>query len=262
MIRDLGEIKVTPIEGPRDREGYPEGGKEHPGKNHPAFTRELIRACAFSGDFVWDPQAGTGTTMFEAARLGHLTAGWDICPDWREHWGRHFPAIETPVPGSVGVIVTSPAFLGTNHAPGASPLQEENFKRHGSKAGTGWKELPDGHLGHGQTIPTWMALAKPVVRRCWEALEPGGRMVWIVRDRIVNWRPAEFDLLNLQALRVWGFALLGFYWRRLIPTHNEQMRNALHERRKDEHQLRLLPVAEVERPTIDRELGIVARKPP
>jgi hypothetical protein len=72
-VIDLGEIECTPIPGPKDWWDYPAEASSHPGTNHPAFVRTLVReGLALAGlhglGCVWDPQTGTGTTMREARR--------------------------------------------------------------------------------------------------------------------------------------------------------------------------------------------------
>ena len=267
MITDLGEIKVTPLAGPRDWEGYPPGYEKHPARNHPAFTRAVLAALRDPRDIVsllWDPQAGVGTTLIEGLRLGYNPIGWDIDERWRALWRGldRIREIERPYPGRVQVIVSSPAYDRTNKARGQGAKQEANQASIGSVAGCEWGEFPPGHLGGAEDVIEWVLLARQVLERCFEALMPEGKIGWIVRDRIHRGRPAGFVDLNANLLQRHGFELIGGYWRRLVPTANEQMRVKLEEGRVDHDQGLLLTAPPRPRPTIDREWALIARKPP
>lgn len=262
MISDLGEIKVTPLAGRADWEGYPAGYDRHPARNHPGFTREVvIHLGEARGSLLWDPQAGVGTTLIEGARLGYDAAGWDIDARWRALWMKlpFARELETPKPATVSVVVSSPAYFGTNKARGRGPKQEANHKSIGSVAGCEWGDLPPGHLGAAADVIEWILLTQGVLEKVMSALRPGGRLGWIVRDRIVEGRAAGFVDLNANLLERQGFLLEGGLWRHLVPTANEQMRAAGAARDlRGQGFLASPPVW----PTIDREWALIARKPP
>jgi len=50
----------------------------YPARFSPAFAREAIKAFTNSGDLVFDPFCGGGTTLVEAISLGRRTVGMDI----------------------------------------------------------------------------------------------------------------------------------------------------------------------------------------
>lgn len=264
---DLGMIDVTPIPGPKDWAGYPPEVDEHPGTNHPAFVRELLqRGVALLGPkpnpgIIWDPQAGTGTTMREAHRLGLpvIAAGWDIMPKYRAMWSQDFRAMEFPRAHGfrASLVVTSPMFLG-DHSSGDSPLQEANSKKHKSQAGRGMSgDLPDGHLSLARDQGHWIRLVRPVMSKTMDEMASGAILMWIVRDRIVEGRPAGFNELNRQLLQGAGFRILGFYWRPLGENHNAQLRAKKVEKHRRGQQYMF---GEPPRPpTIDREIAIVAK---
>lgn len=252
---DLGfhdEIEVTPQARAKDWIGYPEGYRDHPGRNHPAFVRELISLCApkEAPPILFDPQAGVGTSLIEGRRCDLHAIGWDVEEACRALWEGEYPAIERPTPGSIGLIVTSPAFLATNKNRGGTKRQKDIQEKCGSSQGLSWgKGLAQGHLGAAKTIGHWMVLARPVIGLCREALDTEGRLVWIVRDKIKRGEPIGFVEFNARLLQLCGFELLGAYWRRLEANNNYQLRAALHRKTG-----RPVP------PMIKREYALVARR--
>src|SRR5438128_9096313 len=50
------------------------------GQFSPQLIEELLRTFAPSGGFVLDPLLGSGTVLYEAARLGHPAFGAEINP--------------------------------------------------------------------------------------------------------------------------------------------------------------------------------------
>lgn len=257
MIHDLGEIEVSPFATAEDWKGYPRGFEAHPARNHPRFVAELITRYRHIQDgevpaTLWDPMAGTGTTMFEGELLGLWPWGWDIDPRWRDLWSIHFKPTEVPEPGSIGLICTSPAYFGSNKARGATANQAARQASIRSTAGTQWAgDVPDGHIGECKTITAWTGRVRQILARCLDALAPGGHLIWIVRDRIVKNEPALFPEYNARLLELAGFQLLGGHWRKLMPTANERMRHELFLRQHG---------AEVMRATVAREWGLVARR--
>jgi DNA modification methylase len=235
VIRELDHFADIPaLAGAQDFVGYPDGYEEHTARNHPAFVRSLIAwAIGYSSSSlrrrvphqytIWDPQAGSGTTIFEANRLGYAGRGWDIQPQYRRFWQEF--ALEQPEPGTVASITTSPWFDETNHSPGATKRQQEIRKDAGTTAGCqSPHELPPGHLATARDLSHWMALCRPVIRKCLEALEPGGLCLWIIRDRIKNGMPAAVPELNYRLMEREGFEMLGGISRPLRATVNEQLR--------------------------------------
>lgn len=263
MITSLGEINVTSHATPGDWRGYPDEYRKHTARNHPAFTRILIECLMRDQQtdlplpIVWDPQAGCGTTMWEADRLGYEARGWDIQPECRAMW----PGLALEAPqGEVAAIVTSPWFPLVNHAHGGGDRQHEIREATGSRAGceSPW-EMPPGHAGTARDLSHWMALIRPVIERCLAALAPGGLIAWIIRDCIREGRPAEVPELNWRLLERAGFRMLGAYWRQERETHNGQLRAKGHEKRHAGQGA--LPTLEIPKlPTIDRELALIGRR--
>jgi hypothetical protein len=85
----LGTIDVKVGRHRKSRaEWYEAEGIDHPAKMSVelagwAIDHFLGRALQpGSGRIVWDPMAGTGTTIVEALRRGHLGFGWELEPRW------------------------------------------------------------------------------------------------------------------------------------------------------------------------------------
>lgn len=273
MITDLGEIAVSPMPTAADWEGYPDEAGAHPATNHPRFVARLLdevgRRAFFNAPIpprsIWDPQAGAGTTMREARKQWRATiTGWDIEARWRDLWAADFAPVQDPEPRSVGLIVTSPVYPG-NKDRGKGERQEGIQASVGSLAGTGWgKDLPPGHLGAAKDIAQWMALVRPVIRKCFDALASGGYLCWIVRDYVVKNCPAGFVDLNERLLEKAGLEMLGGYWRPLVANNNAQLRGVLWDgRRPDPAQGGLFgqPPPDPDMLVIDREWALVGRVP-
>jgi modification methylase len=110
----------------------------HPGKMLPAIARHAIEAYTNPGELVFDPMAGIGTTLIEAAHLGRDAVGTEYEPQWAhlananlrhaaEHgatgtghvWhadARHLPdELLQRHAGQVRLLLTSPPYGPSNH---------------------------------------------------------------------------------------------------------------------------------------------------
>ncbi|WP_275410125.1 TRM11 family SAM-dependent methyltransferase [Actinoplanes campanulatus] len=71
---------------------YVAGSRAHPDRMAPDLARDLILDYTAPGGLVFDPFAGTGTSLVEAAYLGHGSTGIEIERDWvsiaRDNLGR------------------------------------------------------------------------------------------------------------------------------------------------------------------------------
>jgi len=65
---------------------YDKGSKkvEHPAIMHDQLAADLIKCYSNSGDLVFDPMCGSGTTLAVAALLGRHWLGIEIRPEWAE----------------------------------------------------------------------------------------------------------------------------------------------------------------------------------
>lgn len=228
-------LKVIPFPGFTNAthiKGYPEGTKAHPARNHPKAVAWLIERYTEPGDLVWDPMVGAGTMAFEAIRLGRKAAGWDLIQACREQALRiqGFRLLERPADGSVRAIITSPSFFGTNHEPGDTDAQKAYTKRMRSVAGNHYaKEKIPGHLGqlkaHQESIYWW--LLGNLYARCVKALAVGGKMVIIVRDRVMKAAVFDFVRRNKVLLEFMGLKCLGSHPRLMPPSARWQQREKL-----------------------------------
>jgi modification methylase len=61
---------------------YAPGASQHPARMLPHLAAQLIRDHSQPGDWVFDPLAGTGTTLVEATHLGRNTLGVELENRW------------------------------------------------------------------------------------------------------------------------------------------------------------------------------------
>lgn len=110
----------------------------HPGKMLPAIARHAIETYTETGQVVFDPMAGIGTTLIEAVHLGRDAAGTEYEPQWAHLASanlRHAAAHGAPGTGSVwhadarhlpdellqqyagrvSLLLTSPPYGPSNH---------------------------------------------------------------------------------------------------------------------------------------------------
>jgi modification methylase len=102
----------------------------HPQRTHPALAAQAIARYSHTGNTVFDPFAGAGTTVVEAMYAGRRGIGVDLDPRWTELTGlnlhhahrhgatgagmilrsdaRYLPPPPLRLRGSVDLIVTSP----------------------------------------------------------------------------------------------------------------------------------------------------------
>ncbi len=231
-LADLGEIDCGPAQAPKALwAGYDVEGSTHPGRNHPALCRELVRRYSQRGDRVTDVFLGTGTVLVEAAKLGRQVQGWDIsrraahlavrnvAPHTdHHHIARWDAAAADPPTGtwSTHLILTSPEFP-TNHHAGKSALQDHLRATKGIHAGQEWWEAnTPGHICRRSKVD-WVALGR-VWRNCRRLLQPGGHLVVITRDYVRNGAIVPFTRQVADTLSAAGFEVLGLHWRPLRPS--------------------------------------------
>lgn len=215
-------------------QGYPKGYKDHPARNHPKAVSWLIWKYSKEGDRVWDPMAGAGTMLVEAVKLGRFASGWDVNPKCREFIQALTPdgqALERePSPGSVDLIITSPAFFDTNHTEGATEKQAENTKKMRSRAGCAYEASKiEGHLGQLRRMEDsvfWWVLGN-IYSRCVPLLKEGGHLVLILRDRVMNGEVYKFMQRNRALVEFMGPTLLGGHPRVIPKSARWQQREKL-----------------------------------
>ena len=125
----------------------------------------FIERYTSPGDLVFDPFAGSGTTLLAARRLGRRAAGWEIHPervDWCTARLDHptlvtqADATVTPPPPGIDLVMTSPPYMTARHHP-ENPL-------------TGYQTL-DGDYR------TYLRQLTRIFGRFAAALNPGGHLV-------------------------------------------------------------------------------------
>jgi modification methylase len=87
-VRRHGDVPVSVLDVGRrslvtQRRGrYVAGSRAHPDRMAPDLARDLILDYTAPGGLVFDPFAGTGTSLVEAAYLGRRSTGIEIERDW------------------------------------------------------------------------------------------------------------------------------------------------------------------------------------
>lgn len=208
---------------------YPESIKDHKERNHPLFIRKLIRKACMRGGLVYDPMCGIGTVQKEASRIGRIGKGWDVRGAFRDTVESMDPDFLLYMPGknSVDAAVTSPSYLKTNKSPGRDARSQETARKVGSKQGTEWArevgyEFYD--ISMSKNLDEWWRKTQLVVKKTVAALKPGGKLVWVVRERIERQQAAGFVKYNLSKLSTFpGLKYLGYYSRTLYPGAWQQL---------------------------------------
>jgi len=214
--------------------GYPPEVKDHKERNHPLFIRKLIRKVCMRGEFVYDPMCGVGTVQKEASCIGRRGRGWDLRRKFRSVVGMMDPGflLYRPDDGSVDAVVTSPSYLKMNKSPGKDARSQETARKVGSKQGTEWENEADYEfydISMSKNLDEWRRKTQLVVKKIVAALKPGGKLVWIVRERVERQQAAGFVKYNLSMLSSFpGLTYLGYYSRTLYPGAWQQLQCRKH----------------------------------
>lgn len=221
----LGEVKVRSTASKKDWVGYPPQVKKHKERNHPGFIRQLIKFHSSMGDRVHDPMSGAGTVMREAQRANRVGTGWDI-REWCRGLVPHTLLMNMPEDESVDLIVTSPSYERMNHSPGKNAKSKETMKAIGSDQGGEWEKtegFAHKDLCQSRNRQEWFIKLTPVLRNMWRMLKPGGRLVWIIKERVLHQKSSFFVVQNKRHLMGFGFEYVGFHFRRLRPSGMRQL---------------------------------------
>lgn len=182
----------------------------HPAKMLPALARHAISVFTASGDMVFDPMCGIGTTLVEATHLGRHALGVEVEERWADlaaanlahaHTGgatgtgevfrgdaRHLPATLTArYTGRVALILTSPpygpAVHGRVRTPGTKPVVKWNHTYSPVRRRTNLAYRPQEEL---------LAGFAGILCACMPLLRPGGIVVVTARP----WR-CNGELIDL-----------------------------------------------------------------
>lgn len=181
------------------RTRYLRASHAHPAKMLPAIARQLVATYTQPGDTVFDPMAGIGTTVVEAAHAGRHGIGVEYEPRWvrlatanlahaatqgatgtgevfRGDARRLADLLPAGLRGSVALVVTSPPY-----GPSVHGHLDEQHKRHGTitkvnnRYGSDPRNLAhvdNGRLGAGFT---------QILSGCVPLLRPGGHLAVTAR---------------------------------------------------------------------------------
>lgn len=272
-LADLGEIDIRPrLANRRCYEGYDLATLEMPGRNHPLLARELCRRFGVGPDsWVFDPFAGAGTFLCEAARLGATVAGVEISP-----LATHIAVRNLQLAGlesAVGRILldraecvaahrfgladrwqathifTSPVYPGQNHHSGYSDEQTRLRNERAFKAQQQF--LDSDKPGHLASVPPhefWRALSF-IWRGCLTIARPDAALIVVTKDRVMGGEIVPFTRQVVESLTDAGWHVRGLLWRRLDASNTQRMQMWHAERRRRHY------------PFVDHEDCIVARVP-
>lgn len=194
---------------------YTEESTAHPAKMLPAIARHAIDTFTASGDLVFDPMCGVGTTLVEAVRKGRRALGIEYENRWAEvteanlalaasetgagHGEVHvgdarcvLPDLAARYAGQVGLLVTSPPYgssvHGQVHAPGHRPVRKHHNRYSRDRA----------NLAH-RSLPTLLRGFTDILRRAVPLLRPGGVVAITTRPFRLDGELIDFPSLTLDA---------------------------------------------------------------
>src|SRR6266571_1695015 len=103
----------------RQRHGrYVAGSGAHPARMAPDLAAALIGDYTQPGDLVFDPLAGTGTTLVEAIHAGRNALGMEVEAGWVALARANIDlprGVPTELRGQVSLVLTSPPYGKTMH---------------------------------------------------------------------------------------------------------------------------------------------------
>ena len=185
----------------------------HPAKMLPAVAAHAVRAYTRPGDLVFDPMAGSGTTLVEAIDAGRRAVGVEYEPHWaavaranlklarergREHDAEVVRGDARQLPfllperyrGQVALVVTSPPYGPSTHgqvvAGGESPDGKVHKYHH--RYGSALDRGNLANVGHHRLLAGFTR----ILAGCAAVLRPGGHVAITVRP----WREHS-ELIDL-----------------------------------------------------------------
>jgi modification methylase len=212
---------------------YLPASSRHPGKMLPELARRLISEYCPPGGLVVDPMCGIGTTLVEAAALGHRAVGVELEPRWaqvargnlnhalppeqaataevRLGDARRLPELLADLEGQVDLLVTSPPYAcdaGVIDKPGwragqpLCPKDSLNYSPDPANLvrvrGQGWR----------------IAMAE-VLAGCLQLLGAGGLLVTVTKNTRRGGRLNDLATTTVQLAEAAGFG----YLQHLIALH-------------------------------------------
>jgi modification methylase len=179
---------------------YLPASSRHPGKMLPELARRLVAEYSPPEGLVVDPMCGIGTTLVEAAALGHQAVGVELEPRWAELTranldhalpaqlaaraevrvgdARRLPELLADLTGRIDLLITSPPYAceaGMIDKPAwragqpLCPKDTLNYSRDPS------------NLGHVRG-DSWRAGIAEVLLGCAYVLRPGGLLVTVTKN--------------------------------------------------------------------------------
>jgi|YelNatPaOPRAMG01_1025707.scaffolds.fasta_scaffold00402_16 DNA modification methylase len=194
----------------------------------PQIPRQFILRFSKKGEWIFDPFAGSGTTLFEASRLGRNSVGLDINKD---------------VTARVSMALR-PALQGL---PVKSILLERDsltadFHETLAEAGTETAQLIFLHppyfdiikfngdsrdLSNSESLEDFLERMKTIGRKCYDVLDSGRYIVLVIGDKYAegSWIPVGF--YTMQKLMEVGFRLKSIVVKNFDVTRGKRNQNEL-----------------------------------
>jgi SAM-dependent methyltransferase len=186
----------------------------HPAKMLPAVAAHAIRAYTRPGDLVFDPMAGSGTTLVEAIDAGRRAVGVEYEPHWvsvaranldlarqrgHDHDGEvvHGDARQLPflLPekyrGQVALVVTSPPYGPSTHGQvvtATTGSDDGKVRKYHHRYGSALDRGNLANVGHHRLLAGFTR----ILTGCAAVLRPGGHVAITVRP----WREHS-ELIDL-----------------------------------------------------------------
>jgi len=194
----------------------------------PQIPRQFILRFSKKGEWIFDPFAGSGTTLFEASRLGRNSVGLDINKD---------------VTARVSMALR-PALQGL---PVKSILLERDsltadFHETLAEAGNETAQLIFLHppyfdiikfngdsrdLSNSESLEDFLERMKTIGRKCYDVLDSGRYIVLVIGDKYAegSWIPVGF--YTMQKLMEVGFRLKSIVVKNFDVTRGKRNQNEL-----------------------------------
>jgi modification methylase len=205
---------------------YLPASTRHPGKMLPELARRLVAEYSPPQGLVVDPMCGIGTTLIEAAALGHQAVGVELEPRWAELTranldhalpaelaaraevrvgdARRLPELLADLTGRIDLLVTSPPYAceaGMIDKPAwraGQPLCRKdtlNYSR------------DPANLGHVRG-DNWQAGIAEVLAGCADVLRPGGLLVTVTKNTRRAGRLNDLATATIRLANQAGFGYL------------------------------------------------------
>ncbi len=207
---------------------YDPASAAHPGKMIPALAERIVAEFSAPGDTVFDPMAGIGTTLVEAAKAGRRGVGIELEERWakvaesncdrlltpeRRDFAkvivgdaRHLDRLLGDACGSVDLICTSPPYAC--EVGGVVVSLDDTGKRMLGAASERNYSTDKANLGYARGSAYEDAMGV-VYAACFAALRPGGLLVTVTKNTRRQGRVLDLAAATVAICERVGFTYVG-----------------------------------------------------